>query len=261
MCGQVGILFGLKRRTKQEYNDINQCFLDLLQLSERRGPHATGMVSVDTCGQYQLCKRPITAYEFISEPQVEKLLKHIGNQTTVLMGHTRWRTRGSEEHNPNNHPIRAGMILGTHNGTVYNADLLFSLLGLPRFAEVDSELIFRIADECATFGHIDPQPLKRLLRLCRGQMSAVFTSRLDPEKIVIIKGNKPLFFYYHPIWQVIAYASEKCILEDSLCHDDHWQPLTVPKMSIAIFNHQNLLPMKRYRLDFQAQSRKQEVAP
>ena len=30
--------------------------------------------------------------------------------------------RGDERVNSNNHPIRAGKVIGTHNGTIYNAD-------------------------------------------------------------------------------------------------------------------------------------------
>ncbi len=68
-------------------------------------------------------------------------MDEVDNHTTILMGHTRWRTRGSEANSRNNHPIRAGIIIGTHNGTIYNADYLFRRLGLPRYAEVDSELL------------------------------------------------------------------------------------------------------------------------
>ena len=68
------------------------------------------------------------------------------------MGYTRWRTRGNEFNNHNNHPIRAGIVLGTHNGTIFNADHLFRRLGLPRYAEVDNELIFRLVDRFAPEG-------------------------------------------------------------------------------------------------------------
>ena len=47
------------------------------------------------------------------------------------------RTRGDERVNRNNHPIRAGDVIGTHNGTIYNADYLFRRFKLRRFAEVD----------------------------------------------------------------------------------------------------------------------------
>jgi hypothetical protein len=90
------------------------------------------------------------------------------------------RTRGSEANSRNNHPIRSGIIIGTHNGTIYNADYLFRRLGLPRYAEVDSELLFRLADRFAPDGTIDGRGFRKALRLCRGQMSAVLASRLDP---------------------------------------------------------------------------------
>lgn len=76
--------------------------------------------------------------------------------------------------------IRSGIIIGTHNGTIYNADYLFRRLGLPRYAEVDSELLFRLADRFAPDGTIDGRGFRKALRLCRGQMSAVLASRLDP---------------------------------------------------------------------------------
>jgi hypothetical protein len=42
-------------------------------------------------------------------------------------------------------PLRSGDCLGTHNGTVVNADALFRRFRLRRYAEVDSEIIFRLA--------------------------------------------------------------------------------------------------------------------
>ena len=58
-------------------------------------------------------------------------------RAALLLGHTRWRTRGDERVNSNNHPIRAGEVIGTHNGTIYNADYLFRRWKMRRFAEVD----------------------------------------------------------------------------------------------------------------------------
>jgi len=61
-------------------------------------------------------------------------------------------------------------------------DVFFEIarLGLPRYAEVDSEPIFRLADRFAPEGPIDQDGLKKALALCRGQMSAVLASKLDP---------------------------------------------------------------------------------
>ncbi len=93
--------------------------------------------------------------------------------------------------NENNHPIRAGDILGAHNGTIYNANTLFRRFKLHRFAEVDSELLFRLAARAGRNGRIDVERFKGRLKLCCGQMAAVMASRLDPETILVLKGNKP----------------------------------------------------------------------
>ncbi len=89
------------------------------------------------------------AHELVYEKPFQELLGQVDNETTILMGHTRWRTRGNEFNNRNNHPIRAGIVIGARNGTIYNVDQLFRRLGLPCYAEMDSELIFRLADHFA----------------------------------------------------------------------------------------------------------------
>jgi len=96
------------------------------------------------------------------------------NRAPLLVGHTRWRTRGDERINRNNHPIRAGDVIGTHNGTFYRG------LRLRRFAEVDSELLFRLADRAFRDETPDLERFKRDLALCRGQITAVLASRRQP---------------------------------------------------------------------------------
>ena len=58
------------------------------------------------------------------------------------MGHTRYATLGSPSINSNNHPIRTGNTIGTHNGSIYNHKELFQKYNMTRFAQVDSEAIF-----------------------------------------------------------------------------------------------------------------------
>lgn len=60
----------------------------------------------------------MTAERFVTDKAFAELLAGINNRTTLLLGHTRWRTRGDERGNSNNHPIRAGEVIGTHNGTI-----------------------------------------------------------------------------------------------------------------------------------------------
>jgi len=216
MCGQVGIIFGRKRRRPDERDYLREVFIRMLLHSEERGPHASGLAWLKTDGSHRIFKRPMRAHELVYEKPFQELLGQVDNETTILMGHTRWRTRGNEFNNRNNHPIRAGIVIGTHNGTIYNADYLFRRLGLPRYAEVDSELIFRLADRFAPEGPIDQEGLKKALALCRGQMSAVLASRLDPGTITVLKGNKPLCLRIHRQHRVVLYASDDALRQQKI---------------------------------------------
>ena len=167
MCGLAGVIFGKKRRRAEEREHLAWLFSRLL-LSEERGSHATGAAWLDTDDGHRLFKRPVTAERFVTDKAFAELLAGINNRATLLLGHTRWRTRGDERVNSNNHPIRAGEVIGTHNGTIYNADYLFRRWKMRRFAEVDSEILFRLAANAARDGAMDIERFKARLRRCRG---------------------------------------------------------------------------------------------
>ena len=208
MCGLAGVIYGEKRRRAEEREHLAWLFSLLLVMSERRGPHATGIAWLNREGEHGLFKRPEPARHFVRDKAFHEILAEVDNRTTLVLGHTRWRTLGDERINENNHPIRAGDILGTHNGPIYNAEELFRRFKLPRFAEVDSELLFRLAGRAAPHGPVDTVRFKNSLKRCRGQMTAVLASRLDPETILVLKGNKPLALRFHRRHRAILYASE-----------------------------------------------------
>lgn len=256
MCGQVGIIFGRKRRGAAEQDDLCTVFLRLLLHSEARGPHASGLAWLKTDGTHCIVKQPMRASELVYAEEFQNALCEVDNRTTVLMGHTRWRTRGDERNNRNNHPIRAGQVIGTHNGTLYNADFLFKRLRLPRCAEVDSELIFRLADRYAPNGTVDPDRFGGALARCRGQMTVVLASREDPGTILVLKGNKPLHLWYHHQHRVVIYASEAMYLEDTLGDERGWRALTVEPMTMLTFHHADLQAVATRPLHFIAQERR-----
>ena len=205
---------------------------------------------------HRIFKRPMRAHELVYEKPFQELLGQVDNETTVLMGHTRWRTRGNELNNRNNHPIRAGIVIGTHNGTIYNADYLFRRLGLPRYAEVDSELIFRLADRFAPEGPIDQDGLKKALALCRGQMSAVLASRLDPGTITVLKGNKPLCLRIHRQQRVVLYASDDAFIDFAVDNEKGWRELEVPPMTMLTIRHEDVRAIENSEFRFIPQERK-----
>lgn len=236
MCGLLGSVYSPTEREPDEQSYLKWIFTYLLILSEKRGPYATGISWLKSDGSHSIFKRPIGASEFVKERLFMDVLSQVDDDTTWLAGHTRWPTRGSHLDNDNNHPILVGnRLLGCHNGTVTNADALFKRLDLPRFAEVDSEIIFRMAHDTMCDGRIDVVALKERLALCRGQMSAVLASKLDPRRVIVIKGNMPLKLRYHSKYKVMIYASDGRYLDVAAPRDLGWKHIQTRPMSIMTF--------------------------
>ena len=256
MCGLAGVIFGNKRRRAEEREYLAWLFTRLLVLSEERGPHATGAAWLDTDGGHRLFKRPVTAERFVTDKAFAELLASMDNRATLLLGHTRWRTRGDERVNSNNHPIRAGEVIGTHNGTIYNADYLFRRWKMRRFAEVDSEILFRLAANAARDGAMDIERFKARLRRCRGQITAVIACRTDPQTVIVLKGNRPLELRWHPRRKAVLYASDPAYLDAVLAEEKGWREIAVPPMSLMVFHCCDLAAYSVEPFEFVAQERK-----
>jgi glucosamine 6-phosphate synthetase-like amidotransferase/phosphosugar isomerase protein len=215
-------------------------FTYLLLLSQSRGPHATGVALLKRDGKYGILKQPRKASDFIHNRAFVNFLNRADSDTTWLAGHARWQTRGDASNNANNHPIRAGEVIGTHWGTITNADSLFAYFGLPRSAQVDSELIFRLADATRVQCRIDVAAFKARLARCEGEVSAVMASRRNPREIVLIKGNNPLDIRYNRAHQVVVYSSDAAYLDVVLAGDRSWKRVDLKPMTIATFSCDHL---------------------
>ena len=260
MCGLAGIMFGEQPRSAQELRRLRQLFTELLVISRRRGPHATGLAWINCDGEHRLFKRPLPAETFVEHKAFADVLGGVDNRTTVLLGHTRWRTRGDEHINRNNHPIRAADVVGTHNGTVYNADELFERFRLQRYAQVDSEVVFRIAANAVTRrGRIDVRRMLPLLRHCRGQITAVMASRREPQTTLILKGNNPLECRWHPVMRVVVYASSASYLDAVLADERGWRELSLSPMTLFKFRADRLDSPEERALNFHAMSGEESV--
>lgn len=235
MCGQCGLVFGSSERKPEEREHLARIFTKLLILNEERGPFATGAALLNRDGSHNIHKQPVAASEFVRQGPYREILGSITDDATVLLGHTRWPTHGSLMNPANNHPLVAGRIWGTHNGMLSNASELFRHFGFPRTGQVDSEIIFRMADDTIRNGRIHVPDLLDYLSLCRGQMSAVMVTTTDPGTVLIAKGNKPLEFRYHRQYHAIAYASDPSYLDDALEEDLGWDEIPTEPMKLMVF--------------------------
>ena len=242
MCRLMGVILGEKHRRRVEIERLGELFTYLLVSGEPGGPHATGAMWMNGDGECDLFKRPMPASEFIRQPAYHHLLAGLSSRTTVLMGHTRWRTRGTERNNANNQPVSTagGMTCLTHNGTIFNADDLFRRFRYQRTAEVDSELLCRIVHGATRTGTLNLSYFRKRLALCRGEMSAVAVSRRMPGEVIILKGNKPLAFRYHAKRQIVLYATDGWYLDEALAGERGLSQMIVPPMTLLVFNRANV---------------------
>jgi glutamine phosphoribosylpyrophosphate amidotransferase len=145
---------------------------------------------------------------------------------------------------------------GIHNGTIYNADYLFRRWKMRRFAEVDSEILFRLAANAARDGAMDIERFKARLRRCRGQITAVIACRTDPGTVFVLKGNRPLELRWHPRRKAVLYASDPAYLDVVLAEEKGWREIAVPPMSLMVFRREDLAAYSVEPFEFIAQERK-----
>jgi len=176
-------------------------------------------------GSYRLFKRPWPAGDLVEDKLYHEVLE-LDNKVTVILGHTRWKTHGSEQNSLNNHPIRAGRVLGTHNGVITSADDVARELRLPRVGEVDSEVLFRLADRAG-----DLRRFNRLVRHCRGTVAAALVRLDEPGTVWLVRGDRPLHAAYVPRLRTLFYASERWMLPHAL-EGLKWQPVELPPFTV-----------------------------
>ena len=211
MCGLAGVILKERARHEGSLAEIKRGFQNVLTSANDRGGHATGFAEITKDGEYQIVKRPLPAKMFFNSTGVRESMNAIDKASTVLMGHTRYATQGTPRLSRNNHPIRAGHVIGTHNGWVSNDDELFDEFSLTRFAQVDSEVIFRMAD---TSESVDEFINKRFTKI-QGKASIVWCDLERPEYVYLLKGNNPLEMAYHKRLNLIVYGSTWEIVKSS----------------------------------------------
>ena len=238
MCGQCGILRVNASDSPAALASARRLFNRLLLLSEHRGPLASGAAWLDASGCHRVYKAPLPASEFVTTRDYEAWLGSIPSTAVLLMGHTRWPTMGSHRVSHNNHPLvdngrsgpsgqpsrsAQGTILVTHNGHIPNVAACFGHFGLPRRWEVDSELLLRLARRHATSHGIDIPALLADIGQCPGHIAAVTAWAAHPETVLFIRRDRLLYLAFHARRRLVAYASERGILETTLAGQDGWR--------------------------------------
>lgn len=203
MCCLFGILdYGHTLTPKQRTKVLSI----LATASEARGKDATG-IAYNTHNALAIYKRPKAAH---------RMNFRLPTDASVIMGHTRMTTQGSERHNQNNHPFsgRVGECLFAlaHNGVLYNDSNLQEEYKLPKTKiETDSYVSVQLLER---FGKLTFDTLAKTAE----QLLGTFTlTLLDNENnMYFVKGNNPLCLYYWSERNLYLYASTEEILKDAI---------------------------------------------
>lgn len=108
-----------------------------------------------------------------------------GAGSSIGILHTRFSTQGSELEQENNHPVRSGRTLLTHNGVIHNDWTLFREEKLPRSAEVDSEVIAALVDRA----YMEGTSYSKALEMLAGNMAVAWMNEKNPHDLYLARGS------------------------------------------------------------------------
>ena len=173
---------------------------------EERGTDATG-IAYNLNGRQVIYKRPLAAHQ---------MWYRIPTSPTIVMGHTRMTTQGSEKININNHPFpgTAGntRFALAHNGVLINDKTLRKKYKLPATQiETDSYVAAQLLEQ---YGQVSFDALRSVAEALEG--SVAISVLTEKDELYFVKGNNPLTIYHFPQCGLYVYASTEDILRKGL---------------------------------------------
>lgn len=192
MCGLVG---AVGRMTKKE----KDAFRLMLILDVVRGPHSTGVASVDTSGSVEVVKTEGVPHNLFDKKSYDKMM----NKTQYcVIGHNRYATQGAIN-TRNAHPFQFETVTGAHNGT------LRAQYKLPDYKDftVDSENIFH---------SIDIDGLDTTIPKLDGAYALTFWDNTTEELVMLRNDERELYVTFTPDRKTMFWASEAWMLSVAL---------------------------------------------
>ena len=202
MCCLFGIM---DYKHSLNHKQMNRILNALATVGESRGTDASG-IAYNKNGKLEIFKRPVPGHE---------LNIQVPEGVSVVMGHDRMKTLGSERFNYNNHPFYGNAdtpFALAHNGTIYNADLIRKDNNLPStHIKTDSYIAVQLLENSGELAYDS-------LRYMAEQLDGSFTITVidNANNLYIVKGDNPMCIYHYPKAGVYIYASTERILQTAL---------------------------------------------
>lgn len=192
MCGLVGVAGYISQKEQT-------VFKRLLEIDTIRGPHSTGVLSVNHAGYPEVAKKVGTPWDLYEHKIFDDVMK---GSLNVLMGHNRWATKG-KINSRNAHPFEHDHIIGAHNGTLRSQQLLID----HKDFEVDSDNIFH---SIAKVG-VD----ETIKKTC-GAFALTWYDAMTETMNFVRNDERPLWLCESEDKRTVFWASERWMIEVTL---------------------------------------------
>jgi len=240
MCGIYGI--AIFKGCTVRHSLLRPLLRKLALESQVRGTHATGYAFTSSKG-ITIFKHNVSADKFTKLDDYKKITReNMSSFNTFgfpysIIGHTRFQTKGSPMNPGNNHPIKAGSIVGVHNGHINNDDYIFDFLKeasnneVERIAQVDSEAIFSLINHFANvhkfpskyvapdiIGHIEDPTTTAIIEASKklvGSYACAVTDADNPKMLWLFKNNGPIDVNYYREEKLMIFASSDRFINKS----------------------------------------------
>jgi hypothetical protein len=269
MCGIVGVIqYESKVPRELRYKALRILFSELMLKNELRGKDATGLYQVMASGDWLMTKKAQRAADWLfldrQDPKCEDPIVYADimgswaehpEELRAVIGHCRAKTVGNTD-NENNHPFAIQLdeknaLLGVHNGTLFNHEIIFSRLPkiIERQGSVDSEAIFHFLYYLTNYGKapITPDTIKHLGKRLDGAYACVVVNSRFPNQISVFRDGRPMELFMLAPLNVVVLASERRIIESALDKYEFIRRLVDPELP-ALETENRVLPDKDFRI-------------
>lgn len=269
MCGIVGVIQYRSPIDREiRARALRVLFSEMMLLTEIRGDDATGLYQVHTDGDWMLAKKGEKSTKWLYEDRASQedpvVYKDFMDSWTLhpkdltaLVGHCRKATVGSKgQDNDDNHPFaiqldESNAILGVHNGTLANHEVIFRRLGdeLERQGEVDSEAIFHLLYHATDKGTkpVDEKVMQHIGERLDGAYAVIAVNSRFPNQVVTFRENRPMEYMLIRPLNIVAIASEKKFLEAAIAKYDFFRRMVDNELPALDFVDR-LLAEKEFRI-------------
>lgn len=223
MCSIHGIAFQKDHIVRHE-ELVHELITELMLKGMQRGRTASGLCYTSgrkmTIVKDKLDAADLVKTEFYKQ-SLKKYVKFRGDRTDQLLsvlGHCRQKTKGTEQNNDNNHPIRYKNVVGVHNGIISNDDVQFEKYkdSFSRNAQVDSEIIFALVNHFSTTTDSIPKGIQQACSNLSGGYACAMVHNYQPHILWIFRANSPCTIYHFEKKGVIMFASQANFITDTV---------------------------------------------